>query len=97
VKQLLSKLESIKGGSNSHEFILADARDADMAWGITSFGKKRSLHSPDGTDRYRTNPEFLDEIRSVVEQGIIVLPPLIHVDSGGRVLHCCEGLVLETK
>jgi hypothetical protein len=71
VKQLLSKLESIKAGSNSHEFILADARDADMAWGITSFGKKRAQHSPDGTDRYRTKPEFLDEIRSVVDQGII--------------------------
>jgi RNA polymerase sigma-70 factor (ECF subfamily) len=27
----------------------------------------------------------------------IVLPLLIHVDSGGRVLHCSEGLVGETK
>lgn len=71
MKQLLSKLESIKAGSNLHEFILADARDADMAWGITSFGKKRPQHSPDGRDRYRTKPEFLDEIRSVVDQGII--------------------------
>jgi hypothetical protein len=26
-----------------------------------------------------------------------VLPLLIHVDSGGRVLHCSEGLVGETK
>ena len=26
-----------------------------------------------------------------------VLPLLIHVDSGGRVLHCSEGLVGETR
>jgi len=71
VKQLLSKLESIKAGSNPHEFILADARDADMAWGVASFGKKRSELSGDVADRYRTKPEFLEEIRAVINQGII--------------------------
>lgn len=71
MKQLSLKLELIKAGSNPHEFILADARDADMAWGVTSFGKKRSELAGDGTDRYRTKPEFLEEIRSVIDQGII--------------------------
>ena len=71
MKQLISKLESIKANPNSREFILADARDADMAWGITSFGKRRIPAAVDGADRYRTKPEFLDEIRSVIDQGII--------------------------
>jgi len=70
VKQLISKLESIKANPKSRDFILADARDADMAWGVTSFGKKR-ISADNGTERYRTKPEFLEEIRSVIDQGII--------------------------
>jgi hypothetical protein len=35
---------------------LADARDADMAWGIPSFGPARSGHG------FRSAPAFLDEI-----------------------------------
>jgi hypothetical protein len=40
----------------------------------------------------RITPSWLDP-----SETLRVLPPLIHVDSGGRVLHCCEGLVGETK
>jgi hypothetical protein len=71
---LLKKLESIRREPRSRTFILADARDADMAWGIPSFGEKRGA---EGSSRngckppYRSAPEFLEEIRQVVHQGLI--------------------------
>lgn len=71
MKDLLSKLGGIRAQPNSREFILADARDADMAWGATSFGKRGTGTSLDGETRFRTKPEFLEEIRCVVEQGIV--------------------------
>lgn len=57
--QLLAKLAEIRANPSSRAFLLADARDADMAWGVPSFGKGRG------------KPEFLEEIRTVVKQGLI--------------------------
>ena len=68
--QLKRKIESIRANPCRRDFILADARDADMAWGVESFG---TVWPPpdEGHARYRTQAEFLSEIRKVVEQGIV--------------------------
>ncbi len=62
---LLAKLAEIRANPKSRTFLLADARDADMAWGIPSFGPARSAPG------FRSAPAFLDEIRAVVRQGLI--------------------------
>ena len=67
--RLLRKLDAIRSNPGGREFILADARDADMAWGVGSFG---TPWPPDeGTARFRSLPMFLDQIRQVVHQGIV--------------------------
>jgi len=57
--RLFAKLALIHSHPAERTFLLADARDADMAWGIPSFGKGRGV------------PEFLDEIRAEVKEGIV--------------------------
>ncbi len=74
MRHLLRKLGEIRKDSSCGTFILADARDADMAWGIPSFGRKRpsaQLDASSATREFRTKPEFLEEIREVVRQGIV--------------------------
>jgi len=66
--RLLDKLNAIQNNPSCKEFILADARDADMAWGVASGGPRDHDNPSAG---YVTLPEFLDEIRAVVEQGHI--------------------------
>jgi hypothetical protein len=62
---LLTKLAEIRANPSSRTFLLADARDADMAWGIPSFGPSRSGQG------FRSAPAFLEEIRAVVRQGMV--------------------------
>jgi hypothetical protein len=64
-KSLFAKLAEIRANPLAGTFILADARDADMAWGIPCFGKARSGHG------FRSAPAFLEEIRAVVAQGFV--------------------------
>lgn len=71
MKDLLAKLNRIKAQPNSREFILADARDADMAWGAASFGLRPGMEVSSEGDRYRAKPEFLEEMRAVIAQGVI--------------------------
>ena len=66
---LIEKLERIRKNPASHEFILADARDADMAWGVPSPGK--IYPPPAGGERFRTMPEFYEQIRAIARQGIV--------------------------
>jgi hypothetical protein len=65
VDSLFAKLAEIRSNPSGKTFILADARDADMAWGIPSFGKARSGHG------FRSVPAFQEEIRAVVRQGFV--------------------------
>jgi len=65
---LARKLKAIRENSSSREFIIADAKDADMAWGVPSPGE---VHSSGATPRHRTMPEFHEQIRAVVRQGIV--------------------------
>lgn len=66
---LIRKLNRIREKPAGGEFILADAKDPDMAWGVPSAGE---IHSrPSGRMRYRTMPEFHQQIREIVRQGIV--------------------------
>jgi len=65
--RLEQKLKKIHANPNSREFILADAKDADMCWGVPSPGRI----GDETSGRFRTMPEFLEQIRAIVEQGIV--------------------------
>ncbi len=84
VKALDTKLAEIKANPASRAFILADAKDADMAFGVRAMGPRNYLSrrgerparfSPEiwtrGEFGYRNLPEFLDIIREVVHQGLV--------------------------
>src|SRR5512141_2822883 len=84
MKSLDQKLAEIKANPASRAFILADAKDADMAFGVRATGQRSYLSrrgarpaqfSPEVWTReefgYRNLPEFLDIIREVVHQGLV--------------------------
>ena len=58
MKSLDRKLAAIRARSDGREFILADAKDPDMAFGVRAIGP-------------RDLPRFLDDIRAIVAQGIV--------------------------
>jgi hypothetical protein len=68
--RLDQKLARIRAGRyTKSDFIIADAKDGDMGPSLTSAGPKRER---DGTwSRYRTRPEFLEQIRVIVAQDIV--------------------------
>src|ERR1700750_1086777 len=69
VRRLDRKLGAITAGQYTPgDFVLADAKDADMAFGLTSAGPARTA-GPAGSGRYRTRGEFLDDMRALVAQG----------------------------
>ncbi len=65
VKTLDTKLADIHANADSRAFILTDAKDADMAYGISATGR-----AP-GSPRYRTLEEFREQVRRNVRQGLI--------------------------
>lgn len=84
MKALDAKLAELKANPASRAFILADAKDADMAFGVrspgpraylSSRGERPARFSPEVWTReeygFRNLPEFLDIIREVVRQGLI--------------------------
>src|SRR5512142_2109591 len=84
IKSLDSKLAELKANPSSKAFIIADAKDADMAFGVRAPGPRSHLSrrgerparfSPEVWTReefgYRNLPEFLDIIREVVRQGVV--------------------------
>ena len=64
-KSLDVKLADIHANASSSAFILADAKDADMAYGISATGR------PPGKKEYRTLEEYRQVIRDNVRQGLI--------------------------
>lgn len=68
MKTLDQKLETLRKNPSANEFILADAKDADMAFGVASPGKP---YPADGTDRFYSMPEFMDQMREMVASGLI--------------------------
>src|SRR5688572_18332039 len=84
MKSLEAKLAEIKANPKSRAFIIADAKDADMAFGVRATGRRDYLSkrgarpaqfSPEVWSReefgYRSLPEFLDIIREVTHQEIV--------------------------
>src|SRR5213595_5779 len=84
MKSLEAKLAEIKANPSTRAFIVADAKDADMAFGVRAPGPRAYLSkrgerparfSPELWTReeygYRNLPEFLDIIREVVHQGLV--------------------------
>ena len=84
MKSLDVKLAEVKANPRSRAFILADAKDADMAFGVRAPGPRGFLatrgarpakFSPEVWNRdefgYRNLPEFLDIIREVTHQGLV--------------------------
>src|SRR5262249_37692277 len=84
MKSLDAKLAEIKANPRSRAFIIADAKDADMAFGARAPGPRRYLarrgarparFSPEVWSRdelgYGTLPDFLDIIREVTHQGLV--------------------------
>lgn len=82
MKSLDAKLAEIKGNRSSRAFIIADAKDADMAFGVrapgprgylSAQGERPANFSPEVWTRdefgHRNLPEFLDVIREVAGHG----------------------------
>ena len=83
-KSLDAKLAEIRANPSSRAFILADAKDGDMAYGVRAPGPRYYLSqkgarpaqfSPEVWTReefgYRNLPEFLDVIREVVRHAVV--------------------------
>jgi hypothetical protein len=69
-KSLDRKLAAIHADpSGSKEFILADAKDADMAFGIGAPGQSPEMHA--GEVRMRTLADYRENIRQITRQGLV--------------------------
>jgi hypothetical protein len=68
-KSLDRKLAAIHADVNSREFILADAKDADMAFGVGAPGLSPDSHG--GEPRFKTLAEYRDQIRAITRQGLV--------------------------
>jgi hypothetical protein len=69
LKSLDRKLEAIHANPNCREFILADAKDADMATGIGAPGQSPELHP--GEVRFKTLDEYREQMRLITQQGLV--------------------------
>lgn len=69
-KSLDRKLANIHADpSGAKDFIIADAKDADMAFGIGAPGQSPEMHA--GEVRTRTLAEYRDQIREITRQGVV--------------------------
>jgi hypothetical protein len=70
LKSLDTKLAAIHADpTGAKDFILADAKDADMAFGIGAPGLSPERH--DGETRHKTLAEYREQIRQVIRQGVV--------------------------
>ena len=69
-KSLDRKLAAIHADpSGCREFILADAKDADMAFGVGAPGLSPERH--DGENRFRTLDEYREQIRQITRSELV--------------------------
>jgi hypothetical protein len=108
MKSLDAKLAEVKANPSSRAFVIADAKDADMAFGVRAPGPRGYLagrgerparFSPEVWTRdefgYRNLPEFLDIIREVVQQGLIDI--MLMSAYVNELLTIKEGLFRQSK
>ena len=69
IKSLDRKLAAIHADPNCREFILADAKDADMALGLGAPGKSPEMHA--GEVRFKTLEEYREQMRLITRQGLV--------------------------
>jgi hypothetical protein len=68
-KSLDRKLAAIHANPGCREFILADAKDADMALGIGAPGQSPEAHP--GEVKLRTLEEYREQMRLITRQGLV--------------------------
>ena len=69
-KSLDLKLRSIHADpQGSKEFIIADAKDADMAFGLGAPGRSPERH--DGELLFKSLADYRQQIRDVIRQGVV--------------------------
>ncbi len=68
LKTFDQKLARIRTQPGAKDFILADAKDADMAFGISAPGK---AVNPTGRERLRSLQEYRQQIREIAAQGLV--------------------------
>ncbi len=68
-KTLEAKLARILADPGCRDFLIADAKDADMAYGLSAPGRSPEHHS--GEARFRTLQEYRELMRRVVRQGLV--------------------------
>lgn len=66
-KSLDRKLAAIHADPNCREFILADAKDADMALGLGAPGQSPEMHA--GEVRFKTLEEYRQQMRLITRSG----------------------------
>lgn len=91
-KSLDLKLARIVADPSCGDFILADAKDADMAFGLAAPGVRRGGDPFDGP--FRTLEEFRESIRRLVKQGLVDI--MLMSASTSEVLAIDEGLFLDS-
>ena len=84
-KSLDQKLEAIhRDPSGAKEFIIADAKDADMAFGLGAPGQSPEMHA--GEVRFRTLAEYREQIEQIVRQGVVDIM-LMSVSTADLLVH----------
>lgn len=68
-KSLDIKLARIRVDRSCRDFILADAKDADMAYGLAAPGRSPEHHAHEA--RFRTLDEYRELMRQIVRQGLV--------------------------
>jgi hypothetical protein len=68
-KSLDRKLKALRANPDCGEFILADAKDADMAFGVGAPGLSPEMHA--GQTRFRSLQEYRDLIRAIARQELV--------------------------
>jgi hypothetical protein len=68
-KSLDRKLAAIHADPGCREFIIADAKDADMALGLGAPGRSPEMHA--GEVRFKTLEEYRDQMRQITRSGLV--------------------------
>lgn len=73
MRRLDRKLDRIGDGRYTpDDFVIADAKDADMSWGVVApWVRPGQAADACGPGRFRTRPEYLDAMRAIVDQGVV--------------------------
>ena len=91
-KLLDLKLARIVAAPSCRDFILADAKDADMAFGLAAPGLAPGGRP--GTGPFRTIAEYRESIRELVRQGLVDI--MLMSASTNELLGIDEGIFLDS-